>query len=240
MADALGRRFGFEIYSGYGTTEIGNAFLVPPGEAISANAGRCGRPIEGLAARIVDDNDAPVPTGVVGELVVRSEDPWMLTPGYYGAPEATAMAWRNGWFHTGDLGRFDDAGNFYYVDRSKDMIRRRGENISSFELEAAVLSHACVAEVAAVGVPSAMGDEDVLIAVVPKAGAKIDPAGLTEHLTKIVPRFAVPRFVRVMEALPKTVATLRVQKQAIRADGVTAGTWDRQQAEPSMPPNVER
>jgi crotonobetaine/carnitine-CoA ligase len=226
-ADALKRRFGFEAYSGYGMTEIGNAFVVPPEEVTSANAGRCGRPLPGIEARIVDENDYPVDPGIAGELVVRSEEPWMLTPGYLGAPEATAMAWRNGWFHTGDMGRMDDQGNFYYMDRSKDMIRRRGENISSFELEAAVLSHPCGGEVAAVGIPASLGDEDVLIAVVAKASMRIDQTELTAFLTNIVPRFAVPRYVRQMDSLPKTQATQRIQKHVIRTQGVTDDTWDR-------------
>ncbi|MDO8597713.1 MAG: AMP-binding protein, partial [Sulfuricaulis sp.] len=225
--DALKRRFGFEVYSGYGMTEIGNAFVVSPDEAVSANAGGCGRPIPGIEAMIVDEHDYPADLGVPGELVVRGTEPWMIMAGYQGAPEATAMAWRNGWFHTGDMGRMDEKGNFYYLDRSKDMIRRRGENISSFELEAAVLTHPGVAEVAAVGVPSQLGDEEVLIAVVAKAGTGIDPAQLTSHLTKIVPRFAIPRYVRRLQALPKTQATQRIQKHVIRNQGVTDDTWDR-------------
>ena len=107
------------------------------------------------------------------------------------------------------------------------MIRRRGENISSMELERAVLSHPAVAETAAVGVPSEMSDEDVLIAVVPRAGQTLDARELSLHLQAIVPRFANPRFIRVVEALPKTQDTMRVQRHLLRAAGIPAGTWDR-------------
>ncbi|MDD5724217.1 MAG: AMP-binding protein [Syntrophales bacterium] len=226
-ADAIKRRFGFEAYSVYGLTEAQTTFVVPPEEAVSANAGSCGRPMPGIEARIVDEHGYPVEPGVAGELVFRSDDPWRITPGYVEMPEATAEIWRNGWFHTGDVGRMDNKGNFYYLDRSKDMIRRRGENISSFELEAAVRTHPSVGEVAAVGVPSPLGEEEVLIVVVAKRGMSIDPADLTSHLTEIVPRYAVPRYVRVAETLPKTQATERVQKHAIRAQGLTDDTWDR-------------
>lgn len=225
--DALKRRFGFEVFSSYGMTEIGVPFVVAPGDATSANTGCCGRPVEGIEAMLADADDYPVAEGAAGELLVRSRDPWVLTQGYLGAFEATAKAWRNGWFHTGDIFRVADNGNYFYQDRAKDMIRRRGENISSIELEAAVLSHPDVQEVAAVGVVSALGDEEVLVAVVARAGREIDQAALVAFLKGIVPRFAVPRYVRVMDALPRTPATMKVQKQVLRTAAVTTGTWDR-------------
>jgi crotonobetaine/carnitine-CoA ligase len=225
--DAIKSRFAFEVFSTYGMTEIGVPFVVAPADAISVNTGCCGRPIEGIEAMLSDEHDYPVAPGTPGELLVRSREPWRLTRGYLGAPEATAKAWRNGWFHTGDIFRVDENGNYFYQDRAKDMIRRRGENISSFELEAAVLTHPDVQEAAAVGVLSEVGDEEVLVAVVPRSGSIIDPAQLVAHLKEIVPRFAVPRYLRVLDALPKTMATMKVQKQALRAAAVTSGTWDR-------------
>jgi len=226
-ADALKRRFGFEAYSVYGMTEVGAPFLVAPQDTTSASTGCCGKPVDAVQAMLADANDYPVSAGETGELLLRSHEPWLFTPGYLGASEASARIWRNGWFHTGDLFRLDASGNYFYQDRAKDMIRRRGENISSFELEAAVLSHPSVQEAAAVALASSVGDEDVLVAVVPRAGQVVDAGQLITYLRDIVPRFAVPRYVRVVPALPKTLVTMRVQKQAIRTEGVTPDTWDQ-------------
>ncbi|AYH43550.1 AMP-binding protein [Azoarcus sp. DN11] len=228
--DALRRRFGFRTYATYGMTETGITLVTPPDHAMSAHAGCCGRPVEGLEVRLVDPHDHAVGPGEVGELVVRGRDPWMITTGYQGAPEATVKAWRNGWFHSGDLFRVDAQGYYYYIDRSKDMIRRRGENISSFELESAVLTHATIAEAAAVGVASPLGDEEVLIAVVAKPGKHINPLELVSYLQERVPRFAVPRYVRILDELPKTQSTMRVQRQVLRSEGIADGTWDRAEA----------
>lgn len=224
--DVMKRRFGFECFTVYGMTEIGNPFILPPEESHSGNAGCGGRPIAGVQARLVDENDYEMPIGEPGELIIRSDEPWIFNSGYEGEPAATAASWRNGWFHTGDIMRRDANGNYHYVDRRKDMIRRRGENISSVELELAVLKYPDIAEAAAVGVPSSLGDEDVLIAVVPKAGCPVDVAQLLSYLRANVPRYAVPRYVRTMERLPRTPATLRVQKKDLRNQGITPDTWE--------------
>src|SRR5690606_18540735 len=129
--------------------------------------GSCGRPRDGVEARIVDDNDIEVEDSRIGELVMRSDTPWAFTVGYLNNPEATARAWRNGWFHTGDAFRRDAEGNYFYVDRIKDAIRRRGENISAFEVEREILHHEAVADVAVVGVRSPDGDDDVMAVIVP-------------------------------------------------------------------------
>jgi crotonobetaine/carnitine-CoA ligase len=229
--DGLKERFGFDVYSVYGMTEIGSPLVTGLADGRSANAGLCGRPVDWIEARLVDPLDHPVPPGTPGELVLRSAEPWVLTPGYPGAPEATARAWRNGWFHTGDLFTLDEDGNHRYVDRSKDMIRRRGENVSSLELESAVLAHPAVAQAAAVGVPSALGDEEILIAVVPAEGTTIVPDELRAWLRDTVPRYALPRYVRVLAALPRTQSTNRVIKTELRRDGVTPDTWDASSAE---------
>jgi crotonobetaine/carnitine-CoA ligase len=152
-----------------------------------------------------------------------------MNSGYNKNPEATARAWRNGWFHTGDAFRRDADGNFFFVDRMKDAIRRRGENISSFEVEAEVTSFPLVQEAAAVAVPSELGEDEVLVVVVPQPGGGFDPKALVEYLIPRMPHFMVPRYVRVMDALPKT-PTQKVQKHLIRSDGVTADTWDREKA----------
>ncbi|MCB1475710.1 MAG: AMP-binding protein [Rhodobiaceae bacterium] len=223
--DEVKQRYGLNIYSVYGMTEICTPFGVAPEYADAAHVGCCGRPLPGTEARIVDANDYEVAEGEAGELVVRSDSAWAFTPGYLGAPEATAKAWRNGWFHTGDVMRKDADGLYYYVDRAKDMIRRRGENISSVELEAELLRCPGVAEAAAFGVPSELGDEEVM-AVVRSGGGKIDPASLVAVLQARVPRYAVPRFVRIVSEFPRTPATQRIEKHRLKAEGVTADTWE--------------
>jgi crotonobetaine/carnitine-CoA ligase len=152
-----------------------------------------------------------------------------MTHGYYGDPQATARSWRNGWFHTGDAFRTDADGNFFFVDRMKDSIRRRGENISSFEVEAEVNSYPAVQEAAAVAVPSPLGEDEVLIAVVPIPGQAVEPEALIRYLVPRMPHFMVPRYVRIVAALPKT-PTQKVQKHQLRSEGVTADTWDREAA----------
>jgi crotonobetaine/carnitine-CoA ligase len=223
--DELKERFGFDAYSVWGMTETGSPLVLPPELADSAHAGSCGFPVDGVQARLVDGEDYPVPPGTPGELVLRSDLPWRFLTGYQGAPEATAAAYRNGWFHTGDVMAEQPEGTYRYVDRSKDMIRRRGENVSSVELEAAVLAFAGVAAAAAVGVPSPFGDEDILVAVVADPGHTLEPAELYEHLRAVVPRFALPGFIRVLAELPRTQATQRVQKHELRAAGTAPGTW---------------
>jgi crotonobetaine/carnitine-CoA ligase len=167
--------------------------------------------------------------GEVGEMIIRTDRPWGMNSGYHKNPEATARAWRNGWFHTGDAFRRDEEGYFYFVDRIKDAIRRRGENISSFEVELEVLAHPAVLEAAAVGVPSSYSEDEVLVVVAPREGASIDPAELVHFLIGRMPYFMVPRFVRIMASLPKT-PTAKVKKHLLRDEGITADTFDREAA----------
>ncbi|MEU7814973.1 hypothetical protein [Pseudonocardia sp. NPDC049154] len=185
-------------------------------------------PREGVEARLVDEHDMPVPPGAVGELVLRCADPWVTTTGYFRNPEATAEAWRNAWFHTGDALRQEPSGEYFYVDRVKDSIRRRGENISSYEVEVEVQAHPAVDEAAAIAVPSELGEDDVLVVVVPREGAEIDPAELLGFLLDRMPHYMVPRYVRVADALPRT-PTMKVQKARLRAEG-SAAAWDREAA----------
>jgi crotonobetaine/carnitine-CoA ligase len=222
----FGRRFGIRMETGFAMTEIPSAIRSEPGPA---PLGSCGRARPGMEVRIVDEHDRPVPDGTPGELVVRADRPWSIAPGYLGMPEASAEVWRNGWFHTGDVLRRDAEGHFYFVDRLKDTIRRRGENISSAEVEAEVMSHPAVSLAAVVGVASEFAEQEVLAAVVPAAGRHLDPADLVEHLRRRLPYFMVPRYVRILDSLPLT-ATGRVQKSEIRAAGVTEDTWDREAA----------
>ena len=219
-------RFGCDIYTLFNMSEVSVPLVSPPNPA---SLGSCGRPRAGIEVRIVDENDCEVAPGQVGELVVRSDRPWAMTHGYFGDPQATARAWRNGWFHTGDAFRIDETGDYRFVDRMKDSIRRRGENISSFEVEAEVCGHPSVMEAAAVAVPSPLGEDEVLVAVVPRPGASVDPEALVRYLIPRMPHFMVPRYVRVVDALPKT-PTQKVQKHALRDEGIAPGAWDREAA----------
>ena len=225
-AQAFADRFGVDVYTTFNMTETSWPLVSERNPAVR---GTCGRPREGIEARIVDDNDCEVAPGAIGELILRADTPWTMNHGYHNNPEATAQAWRNGWFHTGDAFRRDADGNFFFVDRLKDAIRRRGENISSFEVEAELMAHPAVREAAAVAVPSEHGEDEVLAVVAPVAGQSVDPAELLSFLLPRMPHFMVPRYVRVLPQLPKT-PTQKVQKNLLRDDGVTPDTWDREAA----------
>ena len=191
--------------------------------------GACGKPRTGVSCRLVDANDMEVEPGEPGELIVRTDLPWTMNAGYLNMPEETARAWRNGWFHTGDIFRQDEAGYFYFVDRIKDTIRRRGENISSLEVEAEVLAFPAVAEAVAVAVPSEFAEDEVLIAVVPKDGHEVDPEQLCAFLVERLAYFMVPRYVRVVSEIPKT-ETNKPRKTVFRDAGITPDAWDREAA----------
>ncbi len=225
-APAFAERFGVEVYTLYNMTEISTPLVsgLNPDKT-----GSCGQPRAGVELRVVDDNDCEVPRGSVGELIVRTDQPWAMNSGYYKNPEATAKAWRNGWFHTGDAFRVDDDGTFFFVDRMKDAIRRRGENISSFEVEAEVAAFPAVAEVAVYAVPSEIAEDEVMCAVAAVPGTTIDLPALIEFLTPRLAHFMIPRYVRIVDALPKT-PTQKVQKHILRSEGITADTWDREKA----------
>lgn len=225
-SDIFAERFGVDVYTTFNMTETSWPLISERNPRVR---GTCGRPRAGYEVRIVDENDCEVAPGVVGELIVRSDIPWSMNHGYHNNPEATARAWRNGWFHTGDAFRRDEDGNFFFVDRLKDAIRRRGENISSFEVEAEVNAHPAVREAAVVGVPSEFGEDDVLAVVAPVAGKSVDPAELLQFLVPRMAHFMIPRYVRVMPELPKT-PTQKVQKNLLREAGVTTDTWDREAA----------
>ena len=220
------KRFGVDIYTIFNMTEISSPIVSEPNPTA---LGTCGQKRDGVDVRLVDEDDCEVPVGTVGEMILRTDRPFAMMHGYLKNPEATARAWRNGWFHTGDAFRKDADGNYYFVDRMKDAIRRRGENISSFEVEAELIAHADVQEAAAIGVPSPLGEDDVMAIVAPVQGREIDPATLVEFLKARLPYFMVPRYVRVIAELPKT-PTAKVQKAGLRAEGITADTWDRETA----------
>ena len=220
------RRVGADWYTVFNMSEIAVPLI---SERNPEKIGTCGRLREGAFVRIVDDHDQPLPTGKVGEMVVRDDEPWALNLCYYKNAEATAEAWRNGWFHTGDAVMCDDDGDFFYIDRVKDSIRRRGENISSYEVETEVGAHPDVQEAAAIAVPSEHGEDEVMVVVIPVVGRSVDPAQLVEFLVPRMAHFMVPRFVRVVDELPRT-PTMKVQKAKLRDAGVTADTFDREAA----------
>jgi crotonobetaine/carnitine-CoA ligase len=175
---------------------------------------------------VVDDDGKPVAPGVSGEIVTRPKHPDSMMRGYYKQPELTAKVLRDLWYHTGDMGYLDADGYLFFVDRRKDAIRRRGENISSFEVERVVNTHPCVLESAAVGVPSPDGEEEVKLAVVAMPGTTLTAEELWRFCDAELPAFMVPRYLDIRTELPKT-PTERVQKYLLREEGVHAGVLDR-------------
>lgn len=221
--EAMKKRFGFEVCTCFNMTEI-SCPLTSDGFNL-ANNRSVGRPREGYQVRLVDEEDREVPVGEVGELVVRADEPWVLNAGYWGRPEATVAAWRNLWFHTGDAFTRDADNNFYFVDRMKDAIRRRGENISSFEVEREVCEHPAVLECAAIGVPSDLGEDELKVVVVLKQGHHLEPAELYEFLRPRVAKFMLPRYITIVDQLPKT-PTMKVRKVELRSWDQDESVWN--------------
>jgi crotonobetaine/carnitine-CoA ligase len=179
--------------------------------------------------KLVDDDDNDVPVGEVGEIVCRPRGPNLMFAGYWNRPDATVEATRNLWFHTGDLARLDEDGYAYFVDRKKDTLRRRGENISSFEMEKVLYGHEAVKDAAVHAVPSPVGEDDVKVTVVLQDGAALTEEELCRWVAERVPFFAIPRYVEFRADLPRNPVG-RVLKYALRAEGATAATWDREAA----------
>ena len=222
MAAAFEARFGTAVVEAFAMTECIACTINDP-EA--RRPGSCGRPLPGYEVAILDGEGRALAPGAVGEIAVRCALPFGLMTRYLGDPEATAAAFRDGWFHTGDLGARDEEGFLYYRGRLKDMIRRRGENISAMELEAVADDHQSVLGSAAVGVPAELGEEEVLLVVEPKAGAALDPAELCAYLVERVAPFMVPLYIKVAARLPRT-ATGKVLKTELDR-WVDGATWVR-------------
>tara|TARA_B100000029_G_scaffold484569_1_gene536922 strand:+ start:347 stop:1984 length:1638 start_codon:yes stop_codon:yes gene_type:complete len=220
---AFAERFGVEVRSIYNMSELCMPIITGPTPTLP---GVCGTVREGVQVRLVDENDCEVPVGEVGEFVVRSEVPWSMNHGYYKMPEATAAAWRNGWFHTGDAGRMDEDGNYYFIDRLKDAIRRRGEFVSSLELEIELQSHPSVETAAVVGVKSAHAEEEILAVLRAAPGRKIDYVDLIEYLKPRVAYFMIPKYWRTVSEFPMT-PTEKIRKVVLRDEGLTEDSWDR-------------
>jgi crotonobetaine/carnitine-CoA ligase len=212
-----------ELYVSYGLTEAGGV-LVGPAEPTG-----CGLLRDDFEARLVDEHDVDVPPGEIGELVLRPTEPWTVMAGYHRRPEETLARWRNLWLHTGDLMSRRPDGVYVFADRSSDRIRHKGENVSPREVEDQIGAHPAVAECAVVGIPAegpaAPGDQDIVAVVVTADGAELDPGALVGFLADRLPYYAVPRYIRVTDELPRTDSTRRVQKGALTALG-SADCWD--------------
>jgi crotonobetaine/carnitine-CoA ligase len=220
---AFAERFDVDYFASFSMTETSCVTISPINAALDNS---CGQPRRGVDVRVVDARDIEAPAGQLGEIVLRADHPWTLNAGYHNAPEATAQAWRNGWFHTGDAAWCDADGNLFFHDRLKDCIRRRGENISSIEIEREVLAYPHVRDAAAIGVAGEFDDQEVLLVVSPRAGASVDPRALIMFLIPRMPYFMVPRFVRVLPELPKTMSD-KVRKQEVLTMIDIAECWDR-------------
>ncbi len=215
-----------EIRTGYGLTEVPSPIVAYPGDEIIGSY--CGRQREGFDCRLVDGFDLEAPVDEPGELIVRAAHPWMITPGYVDDAEATAAAWRNGWFHTGDMMRRDKEGRYFFVDRAKDAMRRRGENISSTEVEGELRLFPGVAEAACVPFRDEKSLEDeVKVWIVPRDGANIDFPSLLRFAVERMPYFMIPRYFELTDALPLT-NSMRVKKFELRQRGNGPNTWDRE------------
>jgi crotonobetaine/carnitine-CoA ligase len=219
-------RFGITLRDGFGMTET-NA-VIGAREGVQ-RPGTMGRVMPGYDAKIVDENDEEVPDGTPGELVLRADDAFAFATGYWRMPEQTVESWRNLWFHSGDRAVRDPDGSFRFLDRMKDAIRRRGENISAWEVEQVLLGHDDVAAAAVVPVPSVLGEDEVLACVVPRDGATLDPEELVRHCEPRLAYFAIPRYVEVVDELPLT-ENGKVRKFVLRERGVTPAAWDREAA----------
>lgn len=220
-------RTGIALLDGYGSTETN---FVIGATAVEQRPGLMGTLRDGFAARVLDSFGADARPGEPGELVLRADEKLAFATGYFGTPDKTAEAFRNDWFQTGDRVVRDADGYFRFVDRLKDAIRRRGENISSFEVEQVLLSHPEVGNAAVFPVPSELAEDEVMAAVVRRPGSRLTENALCEFCRPRLAAFAVPRFIEFVDALPTTESG-KVQKYRLRDRGVSGRTWDRQRAD---------
>lgn len=219
--EAFQERYGFRACNVFNMTELSS----PIWTQWDSRGRSCGKLREGYEVRLVDDHDEEVPDGQTGEIIVRARDPWVLNDGYHGMADKTVEAWRNGWFHTGDIGMKDADGYYFYLDRKKDALRRRGENISSMEVEAVINDFEGVLECAVVGVPSEHGEDEVMVFLRTHHPDRFSFLDLVNFLIPRLPRFMIPRYYEIRDGLPRT-PTEKVQKVELRKIGVSDKTWD--------------
>ena len=236
-------RFGIErVFGGFGQSEAMGVTTYHSGMP-GLKPGSCGYVRDGdpVQTTLLDDDDQPVPTGSVGEICVRPNEPFALYSGYFNQPGETVKAWRNMWHHTGDLGRIDEDGELFFVDRKKDSLRHKGRNTSTFEVEHIARQHPSVANAAAVGVTlkELATEEELKVCLVVHRGETIDPLEFCQFMDRNAPYFFVPRYVEVLDTLPMT-PTNKVQKFKLREEGVTPTTWDRESEAPDWKPTRHR
>jgi crotonobetaine/carnitine-CoA ligase len=225
----IAERFGVATFSGaYGVTEASLISWQPPGTANKPNAAGVVND-QYFDVRIFDDDDHELPPGNEGEIVVRPKRPHTMFEGYWGRPEATVETSRNWWYHTGDVGRIDDEGYLFFVDRKADYLRRRGENISSFEVERILMGHGALADVAVHAVPSELTEDDLKLTAALAEGASVSEADLFRWCIDQLPYFALPRYIEFRSELPRSPVG-RVLKRTLRDEGVPPGTWDAEAA----------
>lgn len=220
------QRFGVPLVDGYGSTETNFVFA---GTIPSDRPGTMGYLADGIEARIVDENNSALPDGQAGELVLRAGEPFAFATGYFGMPEKTVEAWRNLWFHSGDRVVRDADGHYRFIDRMKDSIRRRGENVSSWEVEQTIQSHPTVAACAIYPLPSELGEDEVAAAILLEPGQSLEPVDIVRHCEGQIAYFAIPRYVRILSQMPLT-ENGKIKKGVLREAGITTDTWDREAA----------
>lgn len=227
--DVWRERFGAKnvLSSLFGLTECSPLTTYPI--HLEMPPGSCGKENENFEVMLVDANDCQVACGQSGEIVARPRKPHVMFEGYWNRPSDTLAVWKNGWFHTGDIGRFDEDGFLYFVDRGKDYLRRRGENISSMEMEATFRGHPAVQEVSVHAVRAELPEDEVKVTAILKAGVELSEEALCRWSVENVPYFAVPRFIEFRTELPRNPVG-RILKYQLRDEGVTATTWDREKS----------
>ena len=227
------KRFGVEIVGAhvYGLTEVSFVSMLTYDEAVGAAPGSSGKLNDrDFEVMIVNDDFKEMPTGETGEVVVRPRRPNVMFEGYWGRPQETLDVLTGMWLHTGDIGKFDEDNYFYFVDRKKDYLRRRGENISSYEMETVFNQHPDIHEVAVHAVPSEFTEDDVKVTIVKEAGAALTEHELAHWAIENVPYYAVPRYIEFRDELPKNPVG-RILKNQLRDDGCTQATWDMEQSD---------
>lgn len=215
-------RFDLLFVEAFGSTEMNLIAFSKPGATPRGSFGKAGAEFD---IKIFDENDIECPVGVSGEIVVRSRSAYMITHGYYNLPEKTLEAFRNLWFHSGDKGYQDEDGWLYFQDRLSDSMRRRGENISSYEIERVVNAHDCVVESAAIAVPSELQEDEIKLVVVKNSESILSEYDVLEYCAQNLPYFMVPRYIEFIKELPRTPLT-KIRKSVLRETGITEGTWD--------------
>lgn len=224
--DAFERRFGMRLVTGYGQTETS---FVTLDTVDDTRPGSCGRPHPDWEVAIVDEADRPLAAGITGEIVSRPHKSWSMFSGYYRADAKTVQTLRNLWYHSGDAGLMDEDGWLYFKHRLNEAIRRRGENISAYEVETVAEKHPEIIESAAFGIPSEFTEEDIMVVALRRPGSTLEPAALLDHFRALAPRHMVPRYIEITDTpLPRT-PTEKVARNTLRQRGVGAATFDRGQ-----------